>query len=46
MLIYPMTEKFTEALPVFRYEDGFELWAVPFDVVKGKLLISGLNVQK
>lgn len=32
MLIYPMHAKFKEALPVFRYEDGFELWAMPFDI--------------
>lgn len=37
MLIYPKTAKFTEALPVFRYEDDFELWAVPFDIEKGDL---------
>jgi len=44
MLIYPMTEKFTKALPVFKYEVGFELWVVPFDIARGKLLISGLDV--
>ncbi len=38
MLIYPMHAKFTEALPVFTYENGFELWAVPFDVENAKLL--------
>jgi 5-methylcytosine-specific restriction enzyme subunit McrC len=44
MLIYPMTEKFTEALPVFEYEDGFKLWVVPFDITKGELLYSGLDM--
>ena len=44
MLIYPMTDKFTEALSVFKYEDGFKLWAVPFDIVRGELLLSGVEV--
>lgn len=38
MLIYPMTEKFSEPLPVFNYEDGFSLWVVPFDIEQGRLL--------
>ena len=46
MLIYPMTERFTEALPVFKYEDGFNLWVVPFDIAKGELLYSGFGMQK
>jgi len=39
MLIYPMNNKFTKALPVFKYADGFELWAVPFDMSKKELKI-------
>jgi 5-methylcytosine-specific restriction enzyme subunit McrC len=45
MLIYPMTKKFTEALPVFRYEDGFELWVVPFDIANGELLLPSSEVS-
>lgn len=41
MLIYPMNPKFTEVLPVFTYEDGFTLWAVPFDVEKKTLVKAG-----
>ena len=37
MLIYPKTDKFKEPLPVFKYEDGFELLIVPFDLESGKL---------
>lgn len=37
MLIYPKTDKFKEPLPVFRYEDGFELLVVPFDLECGQL---------
>jgi len=44
MLIYPMTENFKEALPVFTYQDGFELWVVPFDIVKGELLLPSSEV--
>ncbi len=39
MLIYPMNEKFLQPLPVFTYQDGFELLAVPFDVVSGELVL-------
>lgn len=39
MLIYPLNNKFNKALPVFKYADGFELWAVPFDLSKIELKI-------
>lgn len=39
MLIYPMNNKFKEPLPVFKYVDGFELWAVPFDLQTAELSI-------
>ena len=35
MLIYPKTDKFKESLPLFKYEDGFMLKVVPFDLDKG-----------
>jgi hypothetical protein len=38
MLIYPKTERFQSALPLFHYEDGFSLQVVPFDLDNGKLL--------
>jgi 5-methylcytosine-specific restriction enzyme subunit McrC len=39
MLIYPKTDKFQEPLPVFKYEDGFELSVVPFDLDSGILVV-------
>jgi len=38
MLIYPMNENFQKQLPVFSYDAKFELWVVPFDLMKGELL--------
>ena len=35
MLIYPKTDKFKESLHLFKYEDGFMLKVVPFDLDKG-----------
>lgn len=40
MLIYPKTDKFKDPLPVFHYEDGFELEVVPFDLDSGTLIFS------
>ncbi len=39
MLIYPKTDTFTAPLAPFRYEDGFSLQVVPFDITTGKLLL-------
>tara|TARA_B110000211_G_scaffold231181_1_gene292264 strand:+ start:207 stop:1517 length:1311 start_codon:yes stop_codon:yes gene_type:complete len=38
MLIYPMNENFKEALSKFTYEGNFELFVVPFDLMKGELV--------
>ena len=38
VLIYPKTEKFQKPLPVFKYEEGFKLKVVPFDLEKGTLV--------
>jgi len=38
MLIYPKTDTFCKPLPVFTYEDGFELEVVPFDISNKKLI--------
>lgn len=32
VLIYPSWAKFTEALPVFEFDAGLRLWALPFDL--------------
>jgi len=37
-LIYPKTDKFTEPLPPFEFENGFTLRALPFDIVNRKLI--------
>lgn len=39
MLIYPKTDKFQQPLPDFRYEDGFVLKLVPFDLDLDKLIL-------
>jgi 5-methylcytosine-specific restriction enzyme subunit McrC len=40
MLIYPYHKKFTEPLPVFRFDENLYLWVVPFDM-EAKRLIPG-----
>ena len=40
MLIYPKTDKFQQQLPEFKYEDGFTLTVVPFDLDSGTLIFS------
>ena len=44
MLIYPKTDKFKEPLPVFQYEDGFTLTAIPFDLELGALVASNSKI--
>ena len=39
MLIYPKTEKFSQPLPVFNFEEGLALRVVPFDLELGKLIL-------
>lgn len=38
MLIYPMNESFKVPLSKFTYEGDFELFVVPFDLMKGELV--------
>ncbi|WP_457969052.1 McrC family protein [Acinetobacter calcoaceticus] len=38
VLIYPMHQKFNEILPVFKFSDELILYAIPFDLKKGKLV--------
>ncbi|MBI5608903.1 MAG: McrC family protein [Deltaproteobacteria bacterium] len=40
-LIYPRTADFDSPLPVFRLQPGLELWALPFDLHAGRLLLPG-----
>ncbi len=39
MLIFPMTTKFREPLPVFNYSESLELWVVPFNLEAGELVL-------
>lgn len=45
VLIYPMTESFDKALPVFIFNDNLSLWVLPFCLNSKKLLFdnTGLN---
>jgi 5-methylcytosine-specific restriction enzyme subunit McrC len=38
MLIFPMTAKFSEPLPVFNYSQALRLWVVPFNLETGELV--------
>ena len=38
MLIYPQHQDFTRPLPVFRFDNEFELWCVPFNLNEGVLV--------
>lgn len=38
-LIYPRTADFDAPLPVFRLQPGLELWALPFDLEAGRLVL-------
>lgn len=38
VLIYPMHQKFNKILPVFKFSDELILYAIPFDLKKGKLV--------
>jgi 5-methylcytosine-specific restriction enzyme subunit McrC len=38
-LIYPKTEEFSEALPVFNYSEKLRLWVLPFDLENKNLCL-------
>lgn len=38
MLVYPMTGRFQEPLPVFTYSPQLQLWVVPFDLQNDRLV--------
>jgi 5-methylcytosine-specific restriction enzyme subunit McrC len=37
LLIYPHTEKFSQALPSFDFSSDLKLWVVPFDLIEDKM---------
>lgn len=37
LLIFPMTHRFQQPLPVFTYSEQLHLWVVPFDLQNGRL---------
>lgn len=39
LLIYPMTRRFQQPLPVFTYSPQLHLWVVPFDLHNGRLVV-------
>ena len=41
-LIYPFSKTFGSALPVFDFDKGLCLWALPFDLDAGQLVDGGL----
>lgn len=43
-LIYPKTPTFAEPLPVFDLGNGLTLWALPFDLEEGRLLLPPVAV--
>jgi len=40
VLIYPATDSFSQALPVFDYGEGMKLWVLPFDLSNQVLIDS------
>lgn len=44
VLIYPVTAKFREQLPVFKFSTELNLWVVPFDLDGDELLHSGFHL--
>ena len=42
LLIYPMTHRFQQPLPVFTYSPQLQLWVVPFDLCNDRL-VEGLS---
>jgi 5-methylcytosine-specific restriction enzyme subunit McrC len=42
VLIYPKTKDFSKALPEFEFSKNLKLWAVAFDLEKGRIVEEGL----